>query len=101
MNFIRYFTSLFTLRSGQWQTVRKYFLVEHTSCEGCGATKRLEAHHCVPYHLDKAKELDPDNLICLCRRCHLFIGHLDNWGSYNPMVREDAALWLEKIKKRV
>lgn len=46
-------------------------------------------------------ELDPENLITLCEgpafNCHLFFGHLRNWSSHNPDVREDAAMWREKI----
>jgi 5-methylcytosine-specific restriction endonuclease McrA len=50
--------------------------------------------------LEPARELDPANLMALCRSCHLFVGHLGSWESYNPAALEDAAAWLAKIKAR-
>lgn len=83
-------------RSGQWPTVRKHYLAVHPTCEACGARTDLNVHHVMPFHLDPSKELDPANLITLCRGCHLRIGHACdsdgrvNWSCSNPNVREDA-----------
>ena len=89
-------------RSGQWQTIRKKHLIKSPTCAACGGAKKLSVHHCVPFHLDEAKELDPENLITLCEEnnCHRTFGHFYSWFSYNPNVREDAASWLEKVKNR-
>ena len=62
-------------RSSSWSKVRREFM-ENAACESCmRGSKRhmLEAHHIVPFHVAPDLELDPDNLICLCRRCHLLI----------------------------
>jgi hypothetical protein len=89
-------------RSGQWQTVRKKHLKNEPTCAACGGTKKLQVHHCVPFHLDETKELDDSNLITLCEdhNCHLVFGHLYNWYAYNPNVREDASNMLKKVKER-
>lgn len=91
-------------RSPKWPAVRRAYLEKHPDCEACGRTARqggpIEVHHVVPFHDDEAKELDPDNLIALCRRCHELVGHLDKWSSYNRDVRDDASKLLKKIKER-
>ena len=64
------------------------------SSEACGSSKNLNVHHCKPFHLDPALELDPANLITLCmdtKECHLHIGHGGSFKQYNPNVRKDAA----------
>jgi 5-methylcytosine-specific restriction endonuclease McrA len=81
-------------RSDKWPTVRKHHLEKEGWCKFCGGTEGLQVHHCEPFHIDPAKELDPTNLITLCelmdKECHLHIGHLGNWKNFNPKVREQA-----------
>lgn len=81
-------------RSSHWPTVEKHFLESHPTCAACGSSKRLNVHHCMPFHLDPSLELDPNNLITLCmdtKECHLHIGHGGSFKQYNPQVREMAA----------
>jgi hypothetical protein len=72
----------------------------------CGGSEKLEVHHKQPFHLQPEFELDPDNLITLCEankggvNCHLFVGHLGSFKSFNPNVMADAAAWLQKLKSR-
>lgn len=87
-------------RSPQWPKVRADFLATHGECAVCGSKKDLEAHHVKPFHLRRDLELDPNNLIALCRDHHFLFGHLCSWSSFNPNVREDAAAWRKKIKER-
>lgn len=86
-------------RSPYWRSV------EHENkkpaCEACSTTKRLEVHHKRPFHLHPEDELKPSNLITLCRRCHLLLGHLDDWKAYNARVVEDAQIIALKIKHRL
>lgn len=56
-------------------------------------------HHCIPFHLG-GEELADENLITLCRDHHFWFGHLGDYKAWNPTVREDAAVWREKIKAR-
>jgi 5-methylcytosine-specific restriction endonuclease McrA len=90
------------LRSSKWPEVRKKWLETNNSCAACGCKNNLQIHHCIPFHLDRSKELDPTNFITLCegkggREDHLMIGHLGNWKSINPDVRFQAAANLAKI----
>lgn len=81
-------------RSSQWPTVEKHFIEKNPTCAACGGKERLNVHHCMPFHLDKALELDEKNLITLCmgeKECHLHIGHSGSFKLYNPNVRKDAA----------
>jgi len=93
-------------RSGHWPTVRKYHLQMHPVCEVCGGSQKLEVHHIRPFHLHPELELSPSNLITLCEankggaNCHLFVGHLGNFKSFNIAVMSDAASWAGKIKAR-
>jgi len=82
------------LRSSHWHSVRETFIKTHNTCAACGNTTKLQVHHKQPFHLHPDLELDPSNLITLCEsttKCHLEIGHLGNWKSFNPDVVEDAA----------
>lgn len=91
-------------RSPEWPAVRKAFLEKHPVCAACGKTKLigLQVHHKKPFHLFPDLELEPSNLMTLCDdpQCHLLIGHLDNFKSYNPTAETDAAIWLDKRRNR-
>lgn len=90
-----------SLRSPKWHGVRDAFLKDHASCAACGGTVKLQVHHKQPFHLHPDLELEPTNLITLCEtvtKCHLKIGHLGNWKSFNPNVVDDAANTLKKHK---
>lgn len=99
-------------RSPKWPAVRKAHLKREPFCRACGGKDHLEVHHKEPFHLhveDPEKwpvdrELDPANLITLCEseshNCHLWVGHLGLWQSYNVHVETDADLWLAKIRAR-
>lgn len=91
-------------RSSKWPAIRKRHLELEPWCAICGSSKKLEVHHIVPFHVDRSRELDPKNLITLCESnpkfcCHRIFGHLNNYRSYNPDVRKDAAEWAEKLRK--
>ena len=77
-------------RSGQWARVRREHLEREPACIACGRSDELEVHHVVPYHEDKALELDPANLASMCRDCHYAIGHAYDWKSWRPDVRQIA-----------
>lgn len=83
-----------TQRSPGWDKVRDEHIRKQPSCSGCGISFRLEAHHILPFHVRPELELDPDNLITLCRDCHWNLGHLRDWALYNPYVVEDAQAYL-------
>lgn len=90
-------------RSGSWSRVRRSYLRINSTCEACGRRYHLIAHHIIPSAVDPSLLLIPSNLITLCdpgthdRGCHLSIGHLGNFNTYNPHVREDAANQLARL----
>lgn len=91
-------------RSGKWPEVRKTHLKASPTCVACGAAKRLEVHHILPFHAFPLLELDRDNLLTLCEgdgcNCHFTFGHLLDWRSWNSTVIEDCRTWLAKVKVR-
>lgn len=112
-------------RSPQWPTVERHFLASFPSCAHCppGVKRKVNVHHKFPFHLVKAAkydhlELDPRNLITLCRDgsdSHLLLGHFDSFGSYNVDIDHDARVafhgmtameirhhpvWLQKVANR-
>lgn len=87
-------------RSSKWRSVRNKFLESHPECEACGSKIGLEAHHVEPYHESPSLELDPENLMALCRDCHFTFGHLRDWVSFNKDVRQDAAAFRFKRENR-
>ena len=80
-------------RSSSWSATRKRFMRSVDRCAVCPRTRGLEAHHVIPFHIAPDLELEPENLIALCRRCHLFVGHLCAWARFNPSVRSEARYW--------
>ena len=84
-------------RSSRWPSLRRAYLAVHTECLACGRRKKLEAHHVVPFHIAPDLELDQANIIALCRRCHLFVGHLGAWARVNPFADADARYWRERF----
>ena len=87
-------------RSPQWKTVRKNFLTNNSECAVCGGTNDLEAHHIFPFHLHPEEELNPANLITLCRQHHYEWGHFFSWRSFNKDIVEDAKLFKSRVKNR-
>lgn len=88
-------------RSPKWPAVRAAHLRRFGSCSACGRTANLEVHHVIPFQVDPALELHPDNLITLCADpCHLIFGHLMSWSSWNEWVRADSATYLNRIRNR-
>lgn len=78
-------------RSGKWSEVRRDFLRQHPTCEACGIESDLNVHHIKPFNQFPELELEPSNLITLCRKHHFEVGHLGNWRTANATVRDDAA----------
>ena len=91
-------------RSSEWPKVVKAYRDKNPNCAVCGKGSSLlnpiNIHHVRPFHIHPELELDPMNLITLCRVDHLIFGHLKNFKSYSVDVREDAQAWNTKINHR-
>lgn len=89
-------------RSPGWGKVRtERIRLDGGRCRACGKKRNLQAHHIQPFHLQPELELDLDNTLTLCGRCHLLIGHLDYWKAYNKKVLADVATIINRIKERI
>lgn len=85
-------------RSREWARVRKEHVEREPTCVACGRAVDLEVHHIEPYHRRPDLELEPSNLITLCRTpCHFVFGHLLNWKKANPLVRQDAVQYRQRM----
>ncbi len=85
---------IITARNSKWTSVRSLYIKDNPICKCCGKLKDLEVHHIIPVHIDARWELDQNNLITLCDRCHLVVGHLNDWIKFNKCITQDAAiLW--------
>ncbi len=76
-----------------WEKFEKEYWEKHRNekfCHICGEKKRVELHHIVPRHIDPSRIFDESNLIPLCRACHFRWGHLNDWDSYNPIIKTVA-----------
>lgn len=87
-------------RSPQWSRVEKEFKITSPNCSACGTNKKIEIHHCLPFHEHPELELTTTNLISLCRSDHFLFGHLNCWTSYNKDVKMDCEIWKQKIIQR-
>lgn len=91
-------------RSPFWPGVRRAHLAIEPRCACCGTDEFIEVHHVRPVWLAPELELEPANLITLCaspsHNCHLWLGHLGSWRSWNTTVRRDAARFLARIRTR-
>lgn len=93
-------------RSPLWRQVRRDHLDLNPVCEVCGGDRKLEVHHIEPFHIRPDLELNPVNLITLCESgkgglvCHLAVGHLGNYRSWNRNVKTDTREWFKKIRER-
>lgn len=86
-------------RSPQWTKLRADWLKANGWCVVCGA-KATTVHHVAPVSQRPDLELDTKNLASVCDRCHLFVGHLCAWHSWNPVFFADAIWWRRKIEGR-
>ena len=83
-------------RNSRWDDVRKKHIIEHPKCAVCGKIGKLlsnEVHHILPFWKHPELELEPTNLITLCRTHHFEWGHFFDWSSWN----ENIALWVGDI----
>ena len=62
-------------------------------CKECHRAGRLEVHHLIPVHRAPERELDPSNVVVLCRTCHL--GHT---RKERQQVSSQRQAWRELVE---
>ena len=50
-------------RSGRWPGARELYLMEHPDCAGCGATRKVQVHHVIPFKHKLRIELEAPLLL--------------------------------------
>lgn len=58
------------ITSKEWRRISKMVRLRDGSCQDCGTTQQLTAHHLVPVRQAPHLALDPSNCVTLCRACH-------------------------------
>jgi 5-methylcytosine-specific restriction endonuclease McrA len=80
-------------RSTKWRSVRNDIINVCGFCAACHASKNLEVHHIIPFNLRPDLELNYDNLMVLCKHCHLTFGHYNDYRFYNANVKNDSVMF--------
>ncbi len=91
-------------RSGQWRAFQAKLIEGHPFCAACGRNHGLIAHHILPFWKYPKLELVESNILILGEdgtiNCHLWIGHLGSFFSWNVNAVNDAVKLSQKIKGR-
>lgn len=80
------------------ETIMRQYKSAHPTCEACGAREtllhRLEVHHIIPVSVAPDRAGDPNNMITLCRPCHIALGHCGDYTChrYCPNLRRVLAV---------
>lgn len=53
---------------------------KHPECAWCGRTKKLQVHHIEPVSVNPLLADDPENLVTMCVKDHLYVGHNGNFA---------------------
>lgn len=55
----------------EWHFARAVIELDGGKCKLCNSAEELHVHHIIPRRMRPDLAYDPDNLITLCRSCHL------------------------------
>jgi 5-methylcytosine-specific restriction endonuclease McrA len=78
-------------------TAMRAHAIANPVCQWCGGG-RVEVHHIQPVHVAPQLAMRPDNMISLCRRCHLVVGHLGSFKRYCSNVRDVCLARREDVR---
>jgi len=84
--------------------VRIEHLRVEPACIVCGTRVHVEVHHVEAFHAKPELELEPSNLVTLCRRDHFVFGHLLDFRAWDPDVRAHVKIyrgWVEHRKELI
>lgn len=87
------------VRSSKWRSVRKLHLKKYPRCRICESKRNIQVHHIKPISLFPELELSLKNLTTLCSHCHLVIGHLRDYRTYNRFFIADVRYIRRRIKE--
>lgn len=79
--------------TSKWRKLRELKLMKQPLCEMCleegKVTPALDVHHKIPILTDIDKAFDEDNLMSLCRKCHLKIHEQLRREKKNNIINEE------------
>lgn len=61
---------------------------DNYKCVLCNQTTNLEVHHIIPVLKDVSRIDDINNLVTLCKHCHLYTAHDGNWRNLNTLIQD-------------
>lgn len=70
------------------------------SCEVCGSTDRLQAHHFWYKGSYAHLRFDIDNGISLCQSCHFILHHQDPKKITDQIIAKRGSKWYSTLKKK-
>jgi len=86
-------------RHKDWSRESKLFMKSFRFCVCCG-NKTQVVHHVFPVHAYPDLEMEKSHWRAVCHRCHLLVGHLNLFASWNVKFDEDASLIRSRILTR-
>lgn len=78
--------------SPKWKAARDLKLKEQPFCEICGA-EATEVHHRTPHNGNWGLFLDTDNLMSICKSCHIKETQKESERRKQDNVRDKRKLW--------
>lgn len=89
----------------KWKKLRVLKLMKNPLCEQCekeGIVKpALDVHHKIPILKDISKAFDEDNLMSLCRKCHILIHDAMRKQKYDEDEDEQVSKANAAIYKKI
>lgn len=55
---------------GYYDFIRKVQQRDSYKCVICGSKKNIQVHHLNGFSFDKENQINPENAVCLCEKCH-------------------------------
>lgn len=97
--FLYMWPDLGVARQPEWRQLRNKFFRSNPYCALC-FNKGRQVHHIKPVWKYPEEELNWDNLITLCKHCHLEFAHLGSYKSYDLEIKKESEHWQLKRQNR-
>ena len=73
----------------EWRIARARCIRRDKVCQICGTRQNRQVHHIDDASYHPNKRYDPDNLVCMCRGCHLHAFHILYKKGYRKKCTKD------------
>jgi hypothetical protein len=79
----------------------KVKLRDGNKCVLCASVLSLQVHHIIPLSKNSDLNLNMDNLVTLCKICHVTKAHKDSWVNVDPDIQTELLLYIQKITETI